>query len=107
MVTPVPANITASSLVTAVADSSNAVFGGNCTIGKSHYEIIAFTIVMPSPLATAVADSSNAVFGGNYITVLLLVQDPRVVRPYLFSDGQNMCNRVVLVCTVNVGYTYR
>ena len=32
----------------------------------------------------------------------LLVQDPRAARPYLFSDGQNMYNRVVLVCTVNV-----
>ena len=31
-----------------------------------------------------------------------MVQDPRDARPYLFSDGQNMYNRVVLVCTVNV-----
>ena len=30
------------------------------------------------------------------------VKDPRAARPYLFSDGQNMYNRVVLVCTVNV-----
>ena len=39
-------------------------------------------------------------------------QDPRAARPYLFSDGQNMYNRVVLVilvcvilfivCTMNV-----
>jgi hypothetical protein len=28
--------------------------------------------------------------------------DPRAPRPYLFSDGRNMYNRVVLVCTVNV-----
>ena len=32
----------------------------------------------------------------------LIVKDPRAARPYLFSDGQNMYNRVVLVCTVNV-----
>ena len=32
----------------------------------------------------------------------LIVQDPKATRPYLFSDGQNMYNRVVLVCTVNV-----
>ena len=31
-----------------------------------------------------------------------IVKDPRTTRPYLFSDGQNMYNRVVLVCTVNV-----
>ena len=31
-----------------------------------------------------------------------IVQDPSAARPYLFSDGQNMYNRVVLVCTVNV-----
>ena len=36
--------------------------------------------------------------------VFLIVQDPRAARPYLFSDGQNMYYRVVLVCTVN--YTY-
>ena len=35
-------------------------------------------------------------------TILRLVEDPRAARPYLFSDGQNMYNRVVLVCTVNV-----
>ena len=32
----------------------------------------------------------------------LIVQDPRAPKPYLLSDGQNMYNRVVLVCTVNV-----
>ena len=32
----------------------------------------------------------------------MLVQDTRAARPYLFSDGQNMYNRAVLVCTVNV-----
>ena len=32
----------------------------------------------------------------------LIVQDPRAARPYLFSDEQNMYNRVVLVCTVNL-----
>ena len=31
-----------------------------------------------------------------------VVKDPRAARPYLFSDGQNMYNRVVLVCTVSV-----
>ena len=31
-----------------------------------------------------------------------LVKDTRAARPYLLSDGQNMYNRVVLVCTVNV-----
>ena len=31
-----------------------------------------------------------------------IVKDPRAARLYLFSDGQNMYNRVVLVCTVNV-----
>ena len=31
-----------------------------------------------------------------------IVQDPKATRPYLFSDGQNMYNRVVLVRTVNV-----
>ena len=35
---------------------------------------------------------------------LLIATDPRAARPYLFSDRQNMYNRVVLVCTVN--YTY-
>jgi hypothetical protein len=29
-------------------------------------------------------------------------QDPRAPRPYLFSDGQNMYNEVVLVYAVNV-----
>ena len=33
-----------------------------------------------------------------------VVQDPRAPRSYLFSDGQNMYNRVVLVCTWT--YTY-
>ena len=28
--------------------------------------------------------------------------DPRAARPYLFSDGQNMYNPVVSVCTVNL-----
>ena len=32
----------------------------------------------------------------------IVVQDPIGPRPYLFSDGQNMYNRVVLVCTVKV-----
>ena len=32
----------------------------------------------------------------------VIVQDPRDPRPYLFSNGQNMYNRVVLVCTVKV-----
>ena len=32
----------------------------------------------------------------------LIVQDPRATRPQLFSDGQNMYNRLVLVCAVNV-----
>ena len=31
-----------------------------------------------------------------------LVQDPRAPRPYLFPEGQNMYNQVVLVCTVNI-----
>ena len=31
-----------------------------------------------------------------------IFKDPRTSRPYLFPDGQNMYNRVVLVCTVNV-----
>ena len=34
--------------------------------------------------------------------VTLIVQDPRVARHYFFSDGQNMYNPVVLLCTVNV-----
>ena len=33
---------------------------------------------------------------------LLLGQDSRAARPYLFSDVQNMYNRVVLVCTVDI-----
>ena len=35
---------------------------------------------------------------------MIVVKDPRAARPYLFSEGQNMYNRVVLVCTsiVNV-----
>ena len=32
--------------------------------------------------------------------VIIIVQYPGVSRPYLFSDGKNMYNRVVLVCTV-------
>ena len=32
----------------------------------------------------------------------LIVEDPRAARPYLFSDGENTYNRVVLLCTVNV-----
>ena len=32
----------------------------------------------------------------------LLVKDPRAPRTYLFSDVQNMYNKVVLVCSVNV-----
>ena len=32
----------------------------------------------------------------------LIGRDPRAPRPYLFSDAQNMYNRVVLVRTVNV-----
>ena len=31
-----------------------------------------------------------------------IVQDPSAARSYLFSDGQNMHNRVVFACTVNV-----
>ena len=31
-----------------------------------------------------------------------MVQDPRAPRPYLVSNRQNVHNRVVLVCTVNV-----
>ena len=30
------------------------------------------------------------------------VQDPRAARPYLFSNEQNMYNRVVLVCTMKL-----
>ena len=33
---------------------------------------------------------------------IVIVHNPKVPRPYLFFDGQNMYNRVVLVCTVNV-----
>ena len=36
------------------------------------------------------------------LKAILKVKDPMATRPYLFSDGQNICNRVVLVCTVNV-----
>ena len=32
----------------------------------------------------------------------IIFKDPRTARPYSLSDGQNMYNRVVLVCTVNV-----
>ena len=32
----------------------------------------------------------------------LIVKDPKAARPYLLSEGQNMYNRVVLVCTMNV-----
>ena len=35
----------------------------------------------------------------------LLGRDPRAARPYLFSDGQNMYNRVVCMC-VQSTYTY-
>ena len=31
----------------------------------------------------------------------VIVQDPRAPGPYLFSDGQNMYNRIVSVGTVN------
>ena len=34
--------------------------------------------------------------------ISIIGRNPRAARPYLFSDGQNMYNRVVLVCTVNV-----
>jgi hypothetical protein len=33
---------------------------------------------------------------------LPIVENTRVARPYLFPNGQNMYNRVVLVCTMNV-----
>ena len=36
------------------------------------------------------------------LTISVVGRDPRTPRPYLLSDGQNMYNRVVLVCTVNV-----
>ena len=36
------------------------------------------------------------------ILLNVLEQDPKAPGPYLFSDGQNMYNGVVLVCTVNV-----
>ena len=32
----------------------------------------------------------------------MLDQDPKDPKPYLFSDAQNVYNRVVLVCTVSV-----
>ena len=32
----------------------------------------------------------------------IIDQDPRAPRPYLFSDAQNVFDRVVLVCTVSV-----
>ena len=38
----------------------------------------------------------------NTIQHLLMVQDPRTPRPHLFSDGQNMYNRVVLVCSERI-----
>ena len=34
--------------------------------------------------------------------VIVIVQDPRALRSYLYSDGQNVYSRVVLVCTMNV-----
>ena len=34
--------------------------------------------------------------------IYLIGRYTRAARPYLFSDGQNMYNRVILVCTVNV-----
>ena len=37
----------------------------------------------------------------SYLRYEVIVKDPKASRPYLFSDGQNMYNRVVLVCTVN------
>ena len=33
---------------------------------------------------------------------VVIVQDPRSAKAYLLSDGQNIYNRVVLVCTMNV-----
>ena len=32
----------------------------------------------------------------------MIVQDPRAARLYLFSDAQNIYDRVMLVCTVSV-----
>ena len=32
--------------------------------------------------------------------IYLIVKDPKAARPYLFSDGQNMYNRLVLVAYV-------
>ena len=37
-----------------------------------------------------------------YTDTAVIVEDPRAARPYLFSDGQNIYNRVVLVCTVRI-----
>ena len=34
--------------------------------------------------------------------VFLITQDPRISRPYLFSDWQNIYKSLVLMCTVNV-----
>ena len=38
----------------------------------------------------------------NYPWSFVIVQDPKATRSTLLSDGQNMYNRVILVCTVNV-----
>ena len=41
---------------------------------------------------------------GNSVNLIIIIidQDPRAPRPYLFSDAQNIYDRVVLVCTVSV-----
>ena len=36
------------------------------------------------------------------IVTVLIDQDPKAPRPYLFSDAQNVYDRVVLVCTVSI-----
>ena len=48
-------------------------------------------------------DGSNAPEKVNSLmSIKIIVQGPRAPGLYLFSDGQNMYNRVVLVCTVNL-----
>ena len=78
--------------------------GRSSTLGPQHVLIYksctcSFPVVLSSSsLKIKPSENSN-----NFS--LVTVKDPRAPRPYLFFDGQNIYNRVVLLCTVNVYIT--
>ena len=65
-------------------------------------DILRFPLFCKSVTSKSKIHLSPLLSNSSLSPLSLIVQDPWAPRPYLFSDGQNMYNRSVLVCVVNV-----